>query len=70
MKTTSLQLIRSVCVAAVLGLITYAVNAQAAPDAAGHPMKVKPMKAHVTILPGSDPGTPPYSHGVFRGFGR
>jgi Pyridoxamine 5'-phosphate oxidase len=61
MKTSSLQLIRSVCVAAVLGLITSASIAQPAPDAAKHPMKVKPVKAHLTILPGGDPGTPPYS---------
>lgn len=44
MKTTSLQLIRSVCMTAVLAFITSVGSAQAAPGAAGHPMKVKPMK--------------------------
>ena len=65
MKTTSLQRIHSICMAAVLGLSTSAGYAQAAPDATKHPMKVKPGKAHLTILPGSDPGTPPYRQQPF-----
>ncbi len=53
MKTNSLQLIRSVGAAALLGLIASSGNAQTAPDTAG-----QPVKAHLTILPGGDPGTP------------
>ncbi len=50
MKTTSLHLFRSICVAAVLGLITSAGNAQPSPEAGGQPVKGE-QPISVTILP-------------------